>query len=189
MAISLVKGGNLALSGLKKVNVGLGWTVRSTGGDNFDLDATCFMLAANDKVRSDSDFIFYGHLKSPCGSVEHMGDNLVGGDGNEDDERIVVDLEQVASKIQRIVFAVSIYEAETRRQNFGMVRTAFIRIVDAVNQEEIARFDLSEDASTDTALLFGELYRRGNEWKFRALGEGVLGGLHKVATMFGVEVK
>lgn len=191
MSISLSKGANISLSkeapGLSKIQVGLGWDTRSTDGQAFDLDASCFLLAAGDKVRGDADFIFYNQLKSSDGSVEHMGDNLTG-EGEGDDEVIKVDLSRVPPEIQKVSVAVTIHDAETRRQNFGMVTNAFIRVVNEANGSEITRYDLSEDASTETAMIFGELYRSGEEWKFKAVGQGYAGGLGPLARNFGVNV-
>ena len=191
MSISLSKGGNISLSksepGLARILIGLGWDARSTDGQGFDLDASAFLLGTTGKVRSDADFIFYNQLKSADGSVEHTGDNLTG-DGDGDDESIKVELPKVAAEIERIVIAVTIHDADARRQNFGMVKGAFIRIVNADNNAEITRFDLSEDYSTETALTFGEVYRQGADWKFRAVGQGFAGGLNPLATGFGVSV-
>jgi tellurium resistance protein TerD len=191
MSISLSKGANISLSkeapGLSKILVGLGWDTRSSDGQDFDLDASAFLLAAGDKVRSDADFIFYNQLKSSDGSVEHTGDNLTG-EGEGDDEVIKVDLSRVPGEIQKVSVAVTIHEAEGRRQNFGMVTNAFIRVVNEANNGELARYDLSEDASTETAMVFGELYRHGEEWKFRAVGQGYNGGLGPLARNFGVNV-
>jgi len=191
MSISLSKGGNLSLSkeapGLTKIIVGLGWDTRSSDGSAFDLDASAFLLKEGDKVRSDTDFIFYNQLKSPDGSVEHTGDNLTG-EGEGDDEQIKVDLSRVPQDVQKISVAVTIHDADTRRQNFGMVSNAFIRVVNEANNGELARYDLSEDASTETAMIFGELYRHGQEWKFRAVGQGYNGGLGPLARNFGVNI-
>ncbi len=191
MGVSLSKGGNVSLSdqvpGLKTVQVGLGWQARETEGEDFDLDACCFMLGTNNKVRGDEDFIFYNQLKSPCGSVEHTGDELEGGSGG-DDEVIMVHLDKVPDVIQKLLFTVTIHEFDTRRQNFGMVNSAYIRIVNDDNNEEIARFDLSEDASTNTAMIFGEIYRHNTAWKFRAVGQGYNYGLEALAKSYGVEV-
>lgn len=156
-----------------------------TDGSAFDLDASCFLLNAEGKVRGDSDFIFYNKLKSDCGSVEHLGDNLTGA-GEGDDEVITVNLDKVPAEIQKLAFTVTIHEADTRRQNFGMVSSAFIRVVNKEGNKEIARFDLSEDASTNTAMVFGEVYRHGGEWKFKAIGQGFDGGLGPLARNFGV---
>jgi len=191
MPVSLTKGGNVSLTkeapGLKTINVGLGWDTRVTDGAAFDLDASVFLIGADGKVRSDSDFIYYNNLKSTCGSVEHTGDNKTGA-GEGDDEVVIVGLEKVPADVQKVMFSVTIHEAETRKQNFGMVTSAFIRIVNKDNNAEIARFDLSEDASTNTAMNFGELYRQGSDWKFRAVGQGFDGGLGPLAKSFGVSV-
>ncbi|HHK2384204.1 TPA: TerD family protein, partial [Pseudomonas aeruginosa] len=180
MALSLQKGGNLSLSkeapGLTKILVGLGWDPRSTDGTQFDLDASAFLLNASGKVRGDADFIFYNQLKSPDGSVEHTGDNRDGA-GDGDDEAIKVDLSRVPVDVDKIAFTVTIHDAENRRQNFGQVGNSFIRIVNETNGSEIVRYDLAEDASTETAMIFAELYRHNSEWKFRAVGQGYAGGL------------
>ena len=190
MALSLTKGGNLSLSkeapGMTKVLVGLGWDARSTDGQDFDLDASAFLLKADGKVRADSDFIFYNQLKSVDGSVEHTGDNRTG-EGDGDDEAIKVDLSKVPADIDRIAFTVTIHEADARKQNFGQVRNAFIRIVNQDNNSEVARYDLAEDASTETAMIFAELYRNGAEWKFRAVGQGFAGGLKPLAESYGLK--
>lgn len=190
MAISLNKGGKLSLSkeapDLKKVLVGLGWDARATDGADFDLDASAFLLDANGKVRSDADFIFYNQLKSPCGSVQHTGDNRTGA-GEGDDEAVMVDLTRVPADVQKITFTVTIHEADQRRQNFGQVGNAFIRLVNAETNIEVARYDLGEDASTETAMIFGELYRHNDEWKFKAIGQGFANGLAGVCGNFGVE--
>jgi tellurium resistance protein TerD len=192
MAISLKKGGNISLSrevpSLKSIFVGLGWDARETTGQDFDLDASVFLLRENGKVGRDEDFIFYSNLKSQDGSVEHTGDNLTGGTGG-DDEVIKVNLETVPPEIQKLSVTVSIYEADTRKQNFGMVDNAFIRIVNQLDNQEIARFDLSEDMSIETAMIFGEIYRHKGEWKFKAVGQGFTGGLAAMATFFGVDVE
>lgn len=191
MAISLTKGGNISLAkeapGMTKVHVGLGWDARVTDGAAFDVDASCFLLKEDGKVRGEGDFIFYNQKESSCGGVKHMGDNRTG-EGEGDDEVLKVDLEKVTPDVHKIVFTVTIHEAETRRQNFGMIAKAFIRIVNDGNQEEIARFDLSEDASVNTAMVFGELYRHGAEWKFRAVGQGFEGGLGAMARSYGLSV-
>ena len=191
MAISLQKGGNVNLSKedptLKRVIIGLGWDPRSTDGATFDLDGSAFLVRGDGKVRGDNDFIFYNNLKSADGSVQHTGDNRTG-QGEGDDERIAVDLARVPPEVERIVFAVTIHEADVRRQNFGMIARAFIRCVNFEGEREIARYDLSEDSSTETAMIFGELYRYGGEWKFRAVGQGYNGGLGPLARSFGVNV-
>lgn len=191
MAVSLSKGGNISLDkeepGVKKVIVGLGWDARATDGADFDLDASCFMLGSNGKVRSDADFIFYNQMTSSDGSIQHMGDNRTGA-GEGDDEQIKVDLFKVPADVSKLVIAVTIHEADKRHQNFGQVSNAFIRIVNAETDKEIARFDLSEDASTNTAMIFGELYRHNNEWKFKAVGQGYDGGLGPLAANYGVHI-
>ncbi|MFN8508957.1 MAG: TerD family protein [Deinococcaceae bacterium] len=191
MALSLSKGGNISLSkadpNLTRILVGLGWDARSTSGNDFDLDASAFLLSEHGKVRSDADFIFYNQLKSADGSVEHTGDNRTG-QGDGDDEAIRIDLSRVPQEITRIIFPVTIHDADARRQNFGMVRNAFIRVANADTQIEIARYDLSEDASVETAMIFGEVYRHGTEWKFRAVGQGYAGGLYALAKDHGVNV-
>ena len=191
MAISLQKGGNVNLSkeapNLAKVVIGLGWDPRSTDGAAFDLDGSAFMLKSDAKVRSDTDFIFYNNLKSTDGSVVHTGDNT-SGQGEGDDERLTVELTRVPADIERIAFCVTIHDAEARKQNFGMVGKAFIRCLNANGEAEIARYDLSEDSSTETAMIFGELYRHSGEWKFRAVGQGFKGGLGPLARSFGVNV-
>ncbi|MES2259793.1 MAG: TerD family protein [Pseudomonadota bacterium] len=191
MAITLQKGGNVNLSkeapGLTKVVIGLGWDPRSTDGSAFDLDGSAFLLKADGKVRADSDFIFYNNLKSVDGAVLHTGDNTTGA-GEGDDETLVVDLAAVPATIERIAFSVTIHEAETRRQNFGQVARAYIRCLNANGNAELARYDLSEDGSVETAMIFGELYRAGAEWKFKAIGQGYKGGLGPLAKSFGVNV-
>lgn len=190
MAISLSKGGNVSLSkeapGIKKILVGLGWESRATDGAAFDLDASVFMIKSDGKVRADSDFIFYNNLKSTDGSVEHMGDNKTGA-GAGDDEVVKVDLEKVPAEIDKIAFTVTIHEGETRRQNFGGVQNAYIRIVNQDGDKEIARYDLSEDASVETAMIFGEVYRNAGDWKFKAIGQGFKGGLGPLARNYGVD--
>jgi tellurium resistance protein TerD len=191
MAITLQKGGNVNLSkeapGLSKMMVGLGWDVRATDGAAFDLDGVVFMVNQSAKVRSDNDFIFYNNLKSADGSVVHSGDNRTGA-GDGDDETVTIDLARVPADVDRIVVAVTIHDADARRQNFGMIGKAFIRCVNTANNGEIARFDLSEDSSTETAMVFGEVYRNGADWKFRAIGQGFAGGLAPLARNYGVNV-
>jgi tellurium resistance protein TerD len=191
MSVSLSKGGNVSLSkeapGLQAVLVGLGWDVRTTTGADFDLDASALMLNSTGKIISDSHFIFFNNLKSPDGSVEHTGDNLTG-EGEGDDEAIKVNLVGVPGEVDKVAVAVSIYDAEARQQSFGQVRNAFIRVVNQADNREITRYDLSEDASTETAMIFGELYRNGAEWKFRAVGQGYSTGLAGIARDFGVNV-
>jgi len=191
VGVSLSKGGNVSLTkeapGLTAVLVGLGWEARTTTGADFDLDASAILTAETGKVVSDKDFVFYNNLKSVDGSVEHTGDNLTG-EGEGDDEVIKVNLATVPAGVAKIVFPVSIYEAESRLQSFGQVRNAYIRIVNQAGGQEIARYDLTEDASTETAMVFGELYRNGAEWKFRAIGQGYASGLRGIAQDFGVNV-
>jgi tellurium resistance protein TerD len=191
MGVSLTKGGNVSLSkeapGLTAIVVGLGWDARTTTGTDFDLDASAILVKADGKVLSDSHFVFFNNKTSPEGSVEHTGDNLTG-EGDGDDESIKVDLATVPAEVDKIVFPVSIYEAESRSQGFGQVRNAFIRIVNQSGSAEIARYDLTEDASTETAMVFGELYRNGADWKFRAVGQGYASGLRGIAQDYGVAV-
>ncbi|MET0397104.1 MAG: TerD family protein [Longimicrobiaceae bacterium] len=191
MAVTLTKGGNVSLSkeapGLTRALVGLGWDVRATSGDDYDLDASVFILGPGGKVRSDADFVFYNNLVALGGAVEHTGDNRTGA-GEGDDEAVRVDLSRIPSEIERLAFAVTIHDADIRRQNFGQVSNAFIRVVDESNGREVLRFDLSEEASTETAMIFGEIYRHGADWKFRAVGQGFNGGLGPLARHFGVSV-
>ncbi|MFI1204228.1 TerD family protein [Streptomyces sp. BHT-5-2] len=191
MGVSLSKGGNVSLTkeapNLTAVLVGLGWDARTTTGTDFDLDASALLTNDQGKVANDQNFVFFNNLKSPCGSVEHTGDNLTG-EGEGDDEAIKVNLAGVPADVDKIVFPVSIYDAETRQQSFGQVRNAYIRVVNQADGKELARYDLSEDASTETAMVFGELYRNGAEWKFRAIGQGYASGLRGIAQDFGVNV-
>ncbi|MDR1041686.1 MAG: TerD family protein [Deltaproteobacteria bacterium] len=191
MAVSLSKGGNVSLSkevpGLKAIFCGLGWDARSTDGAEFDLDASAFLLKADGKVTGDSGFIFYNNLRSQDGSVEHAGDNRTGA-GEGDDEVIRINLAGVPAEIDKIAVTVTIHDAEIRHQNFGQVSNAFIRVVNQDGGQEIARFDLSEDMSTETAMIFGEIYRHSGEWKFKAVGQGFAGGLGPLARNYGVNV-
>ena len=191
MAISLQKGGNVSLSkeapGLTKMLIGLGWDVRATDGADFDLDGSAFLLNASGKVRSDADFIFYNQPKSDNGAVAHQGDNRTGA-GEGDDEVIEVNLSAVPADVDKIAITVTIHDADARKQNFGQVSSAFIRCVNPNGNVEIARFDLSEDASVETAMIFGEIYRHNGEWKFKAIGQGFKGGLGALAQHFGVNV-
>lgn len=190
MGVTLAKGGNVSLSkaapNLTQVMIGLGWDARSTTGAPFDLDASA-LLCANGRVLSDEHFVFYNNLTSPEGSVEHTGDNLTG-EGDGDDEEILVDLTKVPERVDKVVFPVSIHEADARGQTFGQVSNAYIRVVNQFDQAELARYDLSEDASSETAMIFGELYRYNGEWKFRAVGQGYASGLRGIALDFGVDV-
>lgn len=191
MAISLSKGGNVSLTksapGLTNILIGLGWDARATDGAGFDLDASGFLLTTAGKVRSDADFIFFNQPASADGSVKHLGDNTTGA-GDGDDEQITVDLTKVPADVDKIAIAVTIHEAEARKQSFGMVSQAFVRVVNAADNSEIVRYDLSEDFSIETALIFGEVYRNAGEWKFRAVGQGFQGGLGAMAKNFGVNV-
>ncbi|WEH42053.1 TerD family protein [Streptomyces sp. NBC_01218] len=190
MGVTLAKGGNVSLSkaapNLTQVLIGLGWDARSTTGADFDLDASA-LLCQSGRVLGDEWFVFYNNLTSPDGSVEHTGDNLTGmGDG--DDESVIVHLDQVPPHCDKIVFPVSIHEADSRGQTFGQVSNAFIRVVNQADGQELARYDLTEDASSETAMIFGELYRYNGEWKFRAVGQGYASGLRGIALDFGVNV-
>ena len=192
MAVSLKKGQKVDLTktnpGLKEILIGLGWdTNKYDGGSEFDLDAAAFLLGASGKVNSDDDFIFYQNLKHASGAVEHMGDNLTGA-GEGDDEEIKIDLSKVPADIEKIDFTVTIYEADERKQNFGQVENAFIRVVNVATGEELIRYDLGEDFSIETAVVIGELYRNKGEWKFNAIGSGFSGGLEALCKNFGVNV-
>ncbi|ONM48284.1 TerD family protein [Nocardia donostiensis] len=191
MSVTLAKGGNVSLSkqapNLTKVAVGLGWDVRTTMGAAYDLDASALATGPTLKVLSDKHFVFYNNLRSPEGTIEHTGDNLTG-EGEGDDEVINVDLAATPPTITNIFFPVSIHEADARGQSFGQVRNAYIRVVDVSTGSELARYDLTEDASTETAMVFGELYRHNNEWKFRAIGQGYASGLAGIARDYGVNV-
>lgn len=191
MPVSLQKGGNVSLTkeapGLQGVRVGLGWDTRVTDGSAFDLDASVFILDASGRVRSDADFVFFNNLSGADGAVKHLGDNLTG-EGSGDDEVVAVKLSSLTGDITKMAFAVTIHEADSRRQNFGMVSNAFIRVVNDGDNTELARYDLSEDASTETAMVFGELYRHNDEWKFKAIGQGFAGGLGALAQSYGVNV-
>lgn len=184
MAISLEKGQRIQI-GLSKVSVGLGWDPNDGTGFDFDLDASAFMLGSNHKIPSDDFFFFYNNQKSPDGSVESTGDDLTGGNSDGgDDETINVDLSKLDSRIEEILFTATIYKAEERRQNFGQVRNSYIRIYNQLTNEEIARYDLDEDFSIETAVEFGRLYRRGDEWKFEAIGNGNKGGLQALVNKY-----
>ncbi len=191
MGVSLTKGGNMSLSreapGLASVDVGLGWDARVSDGAAFDLDAVAFLLGPGGRVRSDGDFIFFNNLRSADGAVEHLGDNRTGA-GDGDDEVLSVDLARLPGDVAKVSFAVAIHEADARRQNFGQVGNAFIRVLDKGSGRELARYDLSEDYSVETALIFGEIYRHNDEWKFKAIGQGFAGGLGPLAESFGVSI-
>lgn len=195
MTVSLQKGGNVNLTNLSKdsggtltsVTIGLGWDSRSTAGDAFDLDASAFVVDDTNKVLTEKHFVFYGNLNTPDNSVVHNGDNLTGA-GDGDDEQITVKVTDLAAMADKVVIAVTIYEADKRSQNFGQVKNAFIRIVDDSTNTELARFDLGEDFSLETAVIFGELYRNGSDWKFRAVGQGYNNGLAGLCHDHGVAV-
>lgn len=192
MAISLQKGQKVDLTkgnpGLSKIMIGLGWDVNQyDGGADFDLDAAAFLVGENGKVPADSDFVFYGNLKHNSESVIHQGDNLTGA-GDGDDEQILVDLSKVPANIAKIAFTVTIYDADVRKQNFGQVSNSFIRVVDETTGTELIRFDLGEDFSIETAVVVGEIYRNGTEWKFNAIGSGFSGGLAALCRQYGVNV-
>ncbi|MER5637431.1 TerD family protein [Kitasatospora sp. NPDC002227] len=191
MPVSLSKGGNVSLTkeapGLSAVTVGLGWDVRTTTGAEFDLDASAIVLNGEGKVLSDGHFVFFNNMSSPDGTVVHTGDNRTG-EGAGDDEAVNVNLAGLPAEAVKVVFPVSIYDAVSRGQNFGQVRNAYIRVLNAAGGAEIARYDLSEDAATETAMIFGELYRNGAEWKFRAIGQGYASGLSGIAQDFGVNL-
>ncbi len=189
MSLSLVKSANVSLTkeapAMKICQLGLGWDPRVTDGQAFDLDCSVFMLNDTNKVISNNHFIYFNNLMSPCGAVIHCGDNLTG-EGAGDDETVVVDFDKVPAEVRKIVFAVTIYEAKARKQNFGQVGQAYIRILDKNAQVEVTRFDLSEDAAIETAMIFGELYRHDDEWRFKALGQGFEGDLSTLIQAYGV---
>lgn len=190
MAISLSKGGNVSLTkeapGLEVIMIGLGWDVRATDGKDFDLDASAFLLKADGKVRNDADFCFYNNM-DVGGAVIHQGDNRTG-EGEGDDEQVKIVLSKVPAEIEKIAIAVTIHDGEANGQSFGQVSNAFIRAVNDSNNNEIVRYDLSEDASVETAMILGEVYRNAGEWKFRAVGQGFKGGLGPLARNYGVSV-
>lgn len=192
MAVSLNKGGNVSLAkldaSLEKVLVGLSWEPNQTLSKYaYDLDSSVFMVGKNGKVAKDEDFIFYNNLVSACGSVKHEGDNRTG-DAEGYDERVLIDLKKVPSHVERLIFTVTIHNAAEYRQNFGQVREAKIDILNAVGEVKLAGYDLSEDSSTETAMIFGEVYRYNGEWKFKAVGQGYEGGLAALARSFGVNI-
>ncbi len=192
MPINLSKGQKVDLTkgnpGLKKIMVGLGWDVNAfDSGADFDLDASAFLVGANGKCPTEKEFIFYGNLIHPSEAVKHMGDNLTGA-GEGDDEQIEVDLTKIPANVEKIAFTVTIYDAEVRRQNFGQVSNAFIRIVDEVSGKELIHYDLGEDFSIETAVVVGEMYRHNGEWKFNAIGSGFHGGLAALCGHYGIEV-
>lgn len=198
MSVKLTKGGKVSLNkespGLSKIYAGLGWDMNTFDGSEFDLDSEVFMLDSRGKVPFDECFIFYFNKKSPDGSIEHLGDNRRGGSVDEagnklDDEGINIDLDRIPENIVKLSFSVSIYKAEERRQNFGMVQNAYIRIVDVATQKEICRYDLTNEAYNETAIIIGEIYRYNSEWRFSAVGQGFKGGLRPLAINFGVDVE
>ncbi|WP_424863324.1 TerD family protein [Streptomyces sp. MMS24-I29] len=191
MGVSLAKGQNVVLNQdgtpLADVTVGLGWDARPAGGADFDLDASAIICGPDQKAVSDQHFVFYNNLRSPDGAVRHTGDNTTG-EGEGDDEQILVDLDRLDEKTGQIVFIVSIHDAQNRGQNFGQVEDAYIRVVDNLTGREMCRYELSYDAAGETAMVFGALYRRGGEWKFRAIGQGYASGLAGIAVDYGVDV-
>ncbi len=191
MAVSLTKGANVSLTKLaprlQRIHLGLGWEVRDSKGADFDLDASVFVLGPDDKVRSDADFIFYNNPRSADGTVEHTGDNRTGV-GAGDDESVKVNLATLPAEVAKVVVAVTIHEAQRRWQHFDLVKSAYIRIVNDDNGQELARFDLTEDGGMEIAMIFGAVYRAGEEWKFRAIGQGFRGGLGPMAEFYGVKV-
>ena len=192
MAITLSKGQKVSLTkgnpGLKNIVVGLGWdTTKYDGGFDFDLDSAAFLLGENDKVNSDSDFIFYNNLKHSSGAVQHLGDNLTG-EGDGDDEQVKLDLSLVPQNVNKIAFTVTIHEAQERRQNFGQVNNSYVRVVNADTNQELLKYELGEDFSIETAVVVCEIYRHNGEWKFNALGSGFEGGLEALCKNFGVNV-
>ncbi len=191
LGVSLAKGQNVVLNQdgtpLADVTVGLGWDARPAGGADFDLDASAIICGPDQKAVSDQHFVFYNNLRSPDGAVRHTGDNTTG-EGEGDDEQILVDLDRLDEKTGQIVFIVSIHDAQNRGQNFGQVEDAYIRVVDNLTGREMCRYELSYDAAGETAMVFGALYRRGGEWKFRAIGQGYASGLAGIAVDYGVDV-
>ncbi|ALV46736.1 tellurium resistance protein TerD [Arthrobacter alpinus] len=188
-SLTLSKGSNLSLTkadpGLQLALIGLGWDPRTTSGAAFDLDASAIMVTNRGKVRNNDDFIFYNQLESKDGSVVHLGDNRTG-EGDGDDEQVLINLATVSADIDKVVIVVSIDQADARGQNFGQVRDAYCRVVNQENETEIVRYDLSEDAASETTMIFAEIYRNGAEWKFRAVGQGYASGLHGIATDYGI---
>ena len=179
--INLEKGQRISMDkGLSLVGVELGWNPNEGTGFDFDLDASAFMLGENGQIPEQEFFVFYGNQKAPDSSVESTGDDLIGGEG----ETLNVDLTKVSSQIKEIIFTATIYKAEERRQNFGQVRNSYIRIYDAKTNTEIARYDLDEDFSVETAVDFGRLYRHNGEWKFEAIGNGNKGGLQALVNKY-----
>ena len=191
MPINLAKGQKVDLTkgnpSLKNIMVGLGWDVNAfDSGADFDLDAAAFMVGSNGKCPTEKEFVFYGNLEHTSGAIKHMGDNLTGA-GDGDDEQIQVDLTKIPANVEKVAFTVTIYDAEVRRQTFGQVSNAFIHIIDEATGTELIRYDLGEDFSIETAVVVGELYRHGGEWKFNAIGSGFQGGLAALCAHYGIE--
>ena len=190
-SLTLTKGNNLSLTkadpGLERALIGLGWDPRTTSGEAFDLDASALLVGADGKVRSQDDFIFYNQLQAKDGSVVHQGDNR-SGVGEGDDEQILIDLSLIAADVDRVVVVVSIDQADARGQNFGQIRGAYCRVLNQDTDQEVVRYDLSEDAAPETSMIFAEIYRNRAEWKFRAVGQGYATGLHGIATDFGISL-
>lgn len=176
MAINLEKGQRIGI-GLQKAGIGLGWDPNEGTGFDFDLDASAFLLNQSGKLISDSHFVFYNNPVSPDGAVESSGDDQTGGSSDGDDETLTVEFGKIAADVAEIMVVVTIHDYETRKQNFGQVRNSFIRIYDESNNEEICKYELDEDFSVETAVEFGRLYKKGDEWKFEAVGKGYRGGL------------
>ena len=172
---------------LDEILIGLGWDVRATDGRDFDLDASAFLLGPSGKVRSDADFCFYNNLNAAGGAVVHQGDNRTGA-GDGDDEQVKIVLSKMPADIDKVAIVVTIHEGERNGQSFGQVANAFIRLVNEKTGREVVRYDLSEDASVETAMILGEVYRHGTDWKFRAVGQGYKGGLGPLAMNYGVNV-
>lgn len=187
--INLVKGQKIDLtkgnSGLKHLYVGLGWDKNKFDNSDFDLDACAFLLNKEEKARIEGDMVYFHHLVHDSGAVKHSGDNLTG-EGNGDDEVIRVDLEKIPADIEKIAFTITIYDAENRHQNFGMVQNAYVRVLDDDTKEELVQYDLDEDYSIETAMIMGELYRHNGEWKFSAVGNGFEGGLEGLVKKYGL---
>lgn len=193
MSVSLSKGQRVDLTkgrpSLKNIFVGLGWDINHYDGEaDFDLDASVFMVKENGKVGKDEDFVFYGNLEHSSKSVKHMGDNLTGA-GEGDDEVINIKLDKIPSDYESIAITVTIYDADKRFQNFGMVENAYIRVIDVDTNEELIRFDLSEDFSIETALVVAEIYKHNGEWKFKAVGSGYNGGLKSLCSQYGINAE
>lgn len=193
MPINLSKGQKVSLTkgnpGLKNIMVGLGWDINAfDSGADFDLDTAAFMVDEGGRCPTEKEFVFYGNLEHTSGSVKHLGDNLTGG-GDGDDEQILIDLSLIPANISKIAFTVTIYDADNRRQNFGQVSNSFVRIVDEATGTEIIRYDLGEDFSIETAIVVGELYRNGTEWKFNAIGSGFQGGLAALCGHYGIDAE